>query len=75
MFENLLERLLFSYLGTYIKEFNQESLKVGMWGGNVSMEQLSLKPEAFSDLGLPLVLEQGTIGKLVIKIPWHNLYK
>lgn len=42
--------------------------------GDVELKNLVLKQSALDDLDLPLQTIYGRIGKLVLKIPWKNLY-
>ncbi|RZC34162.1 DUF1308 and/or Chorein N domain containing protein [Asbolus verrucosus] len=42
--------------------------------GDVKLTNLVLKQSALDDLDLPLQTVYGRIGKLVLKIPWKNLY-
>lgn len=96
MFEGVVASLFNRYLGKYVEDLDLENLNVGIFSGNVVLENLKLKPEAlvsFSmikccccflfvtpgcfqfqyELGLPIVVKVGTIGKLSLSIPWNRL--
>ncbi|KYQ89086.1 vacuolar protein sorting-associated protein 13 family protein [Tieghemostelium lacteum] len=73
MFERLVADLLTRYLGEYIKTLNTENLKIGIWSGNVSLENLELKKRALEKFNLPFTIKEGFLGKLSLKIPWNNL--
>ncbi|XP_073129939.1 intermembrane lipid transfer protein VPS13 isoform X2 [Henckelia pumila] len=73
MFEGLVRQLILGYLGQYIKDIQKEQLKITLWNEEVLLENVELILEAFDYLRLPLVLKQGRIGKLSIKIPWKKL--
>ncbi|GAM25179.1 hypothetical protein SAMD00019534_083540 [Acytostelium subglobosum LB1] len=74
MFEGFVADLLTRYLGKYIKTLNTENLKIGIWSGNVSLENLELKKRALQNFNnLPFSVKEGFLGKLSIKIPWNNL--
>eukprot|EP01132_Coremiostelium_polycephalum_P004812 gene4812-5998_t len=73
MFEKLVAELLTRYLGQYIKTLNTENLKIGIWSGDVSLENLELKKRALEKFNLPFTIKEGFLGKLSIKIPWNNL--
>ncbi|XP_073032093.1 intermembrane lipid transfer protein VPS13 isoform X2 [Primulina eburnea] len=73
MFEGLVRQLILGYLGLYIKDIQKEQLKITLWNEEVLLENVELILEAFDYLRLPLVLKQGRIGKLSIKIPWKKL--
>lgn len=46
MFEGVVATILNRYLGKYIQDLDTENLNVGIFGGNVQLTQLKLKPEA-----------------------------
>ncbi|KAF6145936.1 hypothetical protein GIB67_007955, partial [Kingdonia uniflora] len=73
MFEGLVQKLLLDYLGRYVKGIQKEQLKIGLWNGEVLLENVDLVLEAFDYLQLPLALKQGRVGRLSIKIPWKKL--
>jgi vacuolar protein sorting-associated protein 13A/C len=73
MFEKLLESILSTYLGRFIEGFDQNNLKVGVWSGNVQIENVSLKQQAVQMLDLPFRIKASTIGKLTLKVPWKKL--
>eukprot|EP00026_Physarum_polycephalum_P000021 Phypoly_transcript_00021.p1 GENE.Phypoly_transcript_00021~~Phypoly_transcript_00021.p1 ORF type:complete len:3252 (+),score=335.79 Phypoly_transcript_00021:281-10036(+) len=73
MFETIVADLLAKYLGNYIRGLNTENLKIGIWSGNASLENLELAESALEYLNLPFTVKKGFLGKLTLKIPWHNL--
>ncbi|XP_010251472.1 PREDICTED: uncharacterized protein LOC104593388 isoform X1 [Nelumbo nucifera] len=73
MFEGLVRQLLLGYLGRYVKDIHKEQLKIGLWNGEVLLENVELILEAFDYLQLPFALKQGHVGRLSIKIPWKKL--
>ncbi|EFA76521.1 hypothetical protein PPL_10289 [Heterostelium album PN500] len=74
MFEGFVADLLTRYLGKYIKTLNTENLKIGIWSGDVTLENLELKKRALENFNnLPFTVKEGFLGKLSIKIPWNNL--
>lgn len=46
MFEGVIASLLNRCLGKYVEDLDLESLNVGIFSGNVVLENLKLKPEA-----------------------------
>lgn len=42
--------------------------------GNVELHNLQVRENALDDLNLPFQLTHGYLGKLVLQIPWKNLY-
>lgn len=73
MFEKILERILLTYFGKFITGFDQNNLKLGVWSGNVVIENVALKPEIITDLELLLQIKFSSIGRLILKIPWNKL--
>lgn len=45
MFESLLERILTKILGNYVTGIDSNNLKIGIWSGNVVIQNVSIKPE------------------------------
>jgi vacuolar protein sorting-associated protein 13A/C len=74
VFENLVVYLLDKYLGDYIENLDTKKLKIDLWSGNVVLENLYLKPNALADLNLPVTISIGYLQKLVLQVPWKNLY-
>ncbi|XP_073984515.1 vacuolar protein sorting 13C isoform X2 [Rhodnius prolixus] len=74
VFESLVTDLLNKYLGEYVENLDSSQLKVGIWGGDVVLENLILKQSALDELDLPVKTLYGRLGKLTLKIPWKRLY-
>lgn len=73
MFESILEKVLLKAAGDYIEGIDSNNLKVGIWGGDVVIENVSLKEGIIDMLNLPVELRFSHIGKLTLKVPWKNL--
>lgn len=73
MFEKILEKVLVSYFGRFISGLDKNNLKLGVWSGNVVIENVNLKPEVIEMLELPFKLKQSSISKMSFKIPWKKL--
>ncbi|KAF6206535.1 hypothetical protein GE061_017769 [Apolygus lucorum] len=74
VFESVLIEVVNKYIGNYVENLNADQLKVGIWGGNVVVENLAIRPGAFDDLDLPVKTIFGHLGKLTLQIPWKDLY-
>jgi len=57
----------------YIRNFDPKQLKVGIWSGDVQLQNLELRREALDQLKLPINVVEGHLGQLTLKIPWSNL--
>ncbi|XP_077569200.1 intermembrane lipid transfer protein VPS13C isoform X2 [Stigmatopora nigra] len=75
VFESLVSDLLNRFVGDYVENLDSSQLRIGIWGGNVVLENLRVKENALSQLGVPVKVKAGLIGSLTLKIPWKNLYK
>jgi vacuolar protein sorting-associated protein 13A/C len=73
MFESILERILISRLGKYIAGLDKNHLSIGVWSGDIVLENAYLKPELVKMLGLPLFLKYGKVTRLHVKVPWTKL--
>lgn len=73
MFEKILEKILIQYFGRFITGLDKNNLKLGVWSGNMVIENVNLNPEVIELIELPLKLKRSSIGKMTIKIPWKKL--
>ena len=60
-------------MGDYVEGLDGESLKLGVWSGDATVENLKLKPDAIMKLGLPFLVKFSYLGKLVLKVPWKSI--
>ncbi|KAI4459978.1 vacuolar protein sorting-associated protein vps13 [Holotrichia oblita] len=74
VFESLVTDVLNNVLGDYVENLDSKQLKIGIWGGDVVLKNLVLKQSALNNLDLPVQAVYGRLSKLVLKIPWKNLY-
>ncbi|KAG7327785.1 hypothetical protein KOW79_009391 [Hemibagrus wyckioides] len=74
VFESLVSDVLNRFLGDYVENLDKSQLKIGIWGGDVVLENLRVKENTLSELDVPFKVKAGQIGKLTLKIPWKNLY-
>eukprot|EP00347_Sterkiella_histriomuscorum_P000566 403375355 len=73
MFEGILERVLQRALGDYLEGLDKKNLSLGVWSGNINLENVHFKRSIFQKLKLPLTLRLGRIGKLQMIVPWRSL--
>ncbi|KAF7652728.1 hypothetical protein LDENG_00093380 [Lucifuga dentata] len=74
VFESLVSDLLNRFIGDYVENLDKSQLKIGIWGGNVVLENLKVKENALSEFDVPFKVKAGQIRRLTLKIPWTNLY-
>lgn len=73
MFEKILEKLIISYFGKYINGLDKNNVHLGVFKGNVKIENVSLKPEIMDLLDLPIDIIFSNIGSMTLNIPWSKL--
>lgn len=73
MAKAFISSLLERQLGKYIDGLSSESLKVGLWNGQVELEDLSLKQDALREFNLPVRIIQGRVKKVKLLVPWNSL--
>ncbi|XP_023807842.1 vacuolar protein sorting-associated protein 13C isoform X3 [Oryzias latipes] len=74
VFEALVSDTLNRFIGDYVENLDKSQLKIGIWGGNVVLENLKVKENALSEFDIPFKVKAGQIARLTLKIPWKNLY-
>lgn len=74
VFESIVAELLNKILGEYIQNLDYSQLKLSLWGGDVVLTDLLIKETALDVLDLPIRLEYGRLGKLILKIPFKDMW-
>ncbi|SBT79962.1 N-terminal region of Chorein or VPS13/Vacuolar sorting-associated protein 13, N-terminal, putative, partial [Plasmodium malariae] len=74
MLESLVEKLLNKFLAPYVEGI-ERNLHLGVWSGNIVLENLKLKPQITEILDLSFKIIHGNIGRVNIQIPWSSLGK
>nr|XP_012140992.1 PREDICTED: vacuolar protein sorting-associated protein 13C isoform X2 [Megachile rotundata] len=74
VFESIVAELLNKVLGEYIQNLDYTQLKLSLWGGDVVLTDLLIKETALDVLDLPVRLEYGRLGKLILKIPFKDMW-
>ena len=59
--------------GRYVDGITAENLKLQIFGGTITQENMSLKPEALAALNLPVAVRHGFVGRFHVVVPWRNL--
>ena len=73
MLETILEKVLLNNVGQYIDGIDKSNLKIGIWSGNIVIQNISVKPEVIQMLGLPVKMKYSFVGKLTVSVPWTSL--
>lgn len=65
--ESVVSALLSKYLGDYVDGLSTDNLSLGIFSGEVVLENLALKRSALAGLNLPITVKAGYLG------PWRIL--
>ncbi|CAH1134889.1 unnamed protein product [Ceutorhynchus assimilis] len=72
MLEGLVAWALNNYLGKYV-QLNTDQLSIALLSGKVELENVPLKTDALSQLGLPIQIRSGFIGKVKLQVPVRQI--
>ncbi|PVV02833.1 hypothetical protein BB560_002703 [Smittium megazygosporum] len=73
MLEGVVTSILNKFLGDYVDNLETKQLQLGIWKGDVTLNDLNLRKDALDGLHLPINVTSGKIGCLTLTIPWSNL--
>ncbi|KAL4496109.1 hypothetical protein ABPG72_015531 [Tetrahymena utriculariae] len=73
MFQGLISSVLDKVAGEYVLGLNKENLNIGIFSGEVKIENVSLNPNIVSMLDLPINHQYSKIKKLELKVPFKNI--
>ena len=74
VFESLVANLLNKYLSQFVDELTAKQLNLFAWSGNISLDNIAVKANAFDSLSLPFRVIHGHISRIEASIPWKSLY-
>jgi vacuolar protein sorting-associated protein 13A/C len=66
-------KVLSSLLGEYIEGLDKNNMDVGIWSGNVKIENVALKRDLSDRFNLPFDFKFNHVGRISAKIPWKSL--
>jgi vacuolar protein sorting-associated protein 13A/C len=79
MFEQKFKALILGFLGEFVEEFDDSSLRVDNWSGQVTQTRLRLLPGSLRFLSMMLGIDirvvRGIIGTLQLSFNWRALWK
>jgi len=73
VFESIIADYAVKYSERFIKNINKEQLKVGIFKGEIRLNNIELSEEGLDSYNLPFVVKGGYLGSLSIDIPWIGL--
>lgn len=79
MLESLVSDILVRVVGLYLVGITPETVSLGVWGGDLSLRDLTVRPDALAvlletlGLDLPVTCLAGNVGSLTLCVPWKAL--
>jgi vacuolar protein sorting-associated protein 13A/C len=73
MLESLVVSIINRTMGRYIDDIQQDQISIGIWKGDLSLNNVKVKKSAMDLLNLPVKITEGILGTLEVKIPWKSL--
>jgi vacuolar protein sorting-associated protein 13A/C len=73
VFETLIASVVNQVLGEYISNLQTDQLELGIWDGQVKLQNLRLKDDIFRKLKIPVDVVDGVVGEINLSIPWSDL--
>ncbi|CAM9325173.1 unnamed protein product, partial [Phaeothamnion confervicola] len=67
-----LAKWLSAQLSKYVDKVDATNLQVGLWSGDLQLQDLELRRDALRRFDVPAVLRRGTIGTLRVCVPWKT---
>ena len=61
--------ILRQHLGDYVDGLDKEALSIGVLKGDVKLQNQSLKPDAFAQLGLPIKVNTCVLFMIILSKP------
>ncbi|EQC39074.1 hypothetical protein SDRG_03282 [Saprolegnia diclina VS20] len=62
-------------LRKYLVHVEQESVSLGLWAGDLTLQDVELKTTAFNSAESPLTLVHGAIRSIRIQVPWTSFWR
>lgn len=72
MFATIMESLLVKHLGKYLDGI-KNNMDISFISGNITIDNISLRPEFINELGLPFTLKFSHVSRILINVPWTSL--
>jgi len=73
MFEKVLENILLNNVGQFIDGIDKNNLKIGIWSGDIIIQNIAVKPDVLAKLDLPFRMKYSFVSKLSVSVPWKSL--
>ncbi|ETW06467.1 hypothetical protein H310_02723, partial [Aphanomyces invadans] len=67
-------KAILNSLSSYICHFNEEQVKVGLWAGDLVLEDVEVKWSAINTYDSPVHVKHGCIQRIRIQVPWTSFW-
>ncbi|RHY83272.1 hypothetical protein DYB31_000499 [Aphanomyces astaci] len=75
MLEKWVEGLIVEYFSEWLEGFDKDGMRIGLFSGKICFQNLKFRKQALDKLNVPIVLKEGRLGSLNVKVPWKRLSK
>ncbi|RHY32727.1 hypothetical protein DYB32_002309 [Aphanomyces invadans] len=75
MLEKWVEGLIVEYFSEWLEGFDKDGMRIGLFSGKLCFQNLKFRKQALDKLNVPIVLKEGRLGSLHVKVPWKRLSK
>ncbi|ETW04380.1 hypothetical protein H310_04665 [Aphanomyces invadans] len=75
MLEKWVEGLIVEYFSEWLEGFDKDGVRIGLFSGKLCFQNLKFRKQALDKLNVPIVLKEGRLGSLHVKVPWKRLSK
>lgn len=73
MLETILEKILNWILGTFVEKFKSDQIHLAILSGKIDISDVLIKKDIMQYFWLPFKLKIGSIGKIMLRIPWTKI--
>eukprot|EP00741_Cyanophora_paradoxa_P002693 tig00000615_g2613.t1 len=73
MFEGIIKNVLDKYAKEYFSNLDKTNLDIGLFSGEVVLDNLEINPKALDNISVPFKIVSGFVHKVHIVVPWTSL--
>lgn len=73
MAKSIILSALTKVLGDFVEGLDEDHLRVGLWSGEIDLQNLKLDTKRLQQLDLSVNVQFGVVEHLNVKIPWSSI--
>ncbi|ETV75481.1 hypothetical protein, variant 1 [Aphanomyces astaci] len=73
--QEAITKAILGSLSAYIAHFKEDQVKVGLWAGDLVLEDVELKCSAFNTYDSAVHIAHGCIQRIRIQVPWTSFWR